>query len=80
MNLEKNKIGLYRGHGLSSVQNISGSNSERVKKKMCKIFKENGLNFVACNLAITNFLDVNLDLKSSTYYPYRKQQRHIIHT
>ena len=42
-------------------------------KKMCKIFKENRLNItVECNLAITDFLDVTFDLKSGTYYPYRK--------
>ena len=48
---------------------------------MCKIFKENGLSTtVACNLTITDFLDVTFDLKSGTYYPYRKQQRDIIYT
>ena len=41
---------------------------------MCKIFKENGLNItVECNLAITDFLNVTFNLKSGTYYPYRKQ-------
>ena len=41
---------------------------------MCKIFKENHLNItVECNLTITNFLDVTFDLKSGTYYPYRKE-------
>ena len=48
---------------------------------MRKIFKENGLNIsVACNLATNESLDVTFDLKSCTYYPYRKkQQRDIIH-
>ena len=47
---------------------------------MCKIFKENGLNItVERNLAITNFLDVIFNLKSGTYYPYRKQNKEILY-
>ena len=46
---------------------------------MRKIFKENRLNTtVECNLAITDFLDVTFDLKSGTYYPYRKQDNEIL--
>ena len=74
----KNYIGLYRDDGFSCFQNISGPDSEKIKNKMCKIFKENGLNItVECNLAITDFLDVTFDLKSRTYYPYRKQNNEI---
>ena len=32
-----------------------------------------------CNLAITDFLDVTFDLKSGTYYPYRKQDNEILY-
>ena len=47
---------------------------------MCKIFKENGLNItVECNLVITDFFDVTFDLKSGTYYPYRKQNNEILY-
>ena len=50
------------------------------KKEMSKIFKENGLNIpVECNLVITDILDVLFDLKSATYYPYRKQTKEILH-
>ena len=49
-------------------------------KKMCKIFKENGLNItVECNLVITDFFYVTFDLKSGTYYPYRKQNNEILY-
>ena len=76
----KNNIGLYRDDGLSCFQNISGPGSEKIKKKMCKIFKENGLKItVECNLAITDFLDATSDLKSGTYYPYRKQNNEILY-
>ena len=48
---------------------------------MCKIFKENRLNItVECNLVITDFLDVTFDLKSGTYYVYRKQNNEILYT
>ena len=30
--------------------------------------------------AATDFLDVTFDLKSGTCYPFRKQQRDIVHT
>ena len=76
----KHNISLYRDDGLSCFQNISGPDSEKIKRKMCKIFKENGLNItVECNLAITDFLDVTFDLKSGTYYPYRKQNNEILY-
>ena len=76
----KHNIGLYRDDGLSCFQNISGPDSEKIKKKMCKIFKENHLNItVECNLTITDFLDVTFDLKSGTYYPYRKENNEILY-
>ena len=34
------KIGLYRDDGLGCFQNLSGPKSEKVNKKLCKIFKE----------------------------------------
>ena len=75
----KHNISLYRDDGLSCFENISGTDSQKVKK-MCKIFKENCLNItVQCNLAITDFLDVTFDLKSGTYYPYRKQNNEILY-
>ena len=47
---------------------------------MCKIFKENALDItVSYSLHITNFLDVTFDLKSGTYYPYRKQNNEILY-
>ena len=52
----KHNIGLYRDDGLSCFQNVSGPDLEKIKKKICKIFKENELNItVECNLAITDF-------------------------
>ena len=57
----KHNIGLYRDEGLPCFQNISRPDSEKIKKKMCEVFKENGLNItVECNLALTDFSDVLL--------------------
>ena len=76
----KHNIGFYGADCLLCFENISGPDSEKIRKKMCKIFKENGLNItVECNLAITNFLDITFDLKSGTYYPYRKQNNEILY-
>ena len=69
----KQNIGLYRDDVLSCFENISGPDSEKIKKKLSTFFKSNGLIItVECNLVVTDFLDVTFDLKSSTYYPYRK--------
>ena len=67
----KHNIGLYRD---------DGPDSEKRKKKMCKIFKKNRLNItVECNLAITDFLEVTSDLKSVTYYPYRNKNNKLLY-
>ena len=53
----KYNTSLYTDDGLSCFQNISGLDSQKIKKRMCKIFKGNGLNItVECNLAITDFV------------------------
>ena len=46
----KQNIGLYRDDGLSCFENISGRDSEKIKKKLLKIFKSNRLSItVECN-------------------------------
>ena len=77
---DKKYFGLYRDDGLGGFENISGPDSERIKKKIIKIFKSNGLNItVECNLIVTDFLDVTFDLKSGTYYPYRKPNNELLY-
>ena len=66
------EIGLYRDDGLG-VCNQSPRQAELTKKKLCRIFKENGLNITAdANLKSVNFLDVNFNLETDTYRPYMK--------
>ena len=44
-------IGLYRDDGLCCFENISGPDSQKIKKNFLKIFKSNGLSItVECNL------------------------------
>ena len=76
----KQNIGLYRDDGLSCFENISGADSENIKKKLFKIFKSKGSSIaVECNVIVTYFLDVTFDLKSATYYPYRKPNNEPLH-
>ena len=65
-------VGLYRDDGLA-VCNLSGRQAELTKKKLCKIFKDNGLNITAeANKKDVNFLDINLNLDTGIYRPYMK--------
>ena len=51
-----NKIGLYRDDELGCFQNLPGVESEKVKKKLCKIFKQSGLSItVECNYKLQTF-------------------------
>ena len=64
LNILKNEfvgknIGLYRDDCISCFENKSGPELEKIKKKICKIFKDNGLNItIETNLHITESLDV----------------------
>ena len=69
----KNNVGLYRDDSLAILENASGPESERIKKKIIKVFQQYGLNISAdTNLVQTDFLDVTFNLKSGKYWPYRK--------
>ena len=62
-----------RDDGLAILENASGPSSERIKKRIIKLFQHHGLKITAeTNLVQTNFLDVTLDLKSGRYWPFRK--------
>ena len=71
--IDKELCGLHRDDGLASVENLSGPEIERLKKKIVKVFKDCGLNItIQANLRIVNFLDVQFDMIKGTYQPYRK--------
>ena len=59
----KNNIGLYHDDGLVIFKNITVPKSEKVKKDVQKLFKENELDIVIqCNMKTVNYLDVTLNL------------------
>ena len=69
----KNDFGLYRDDGLAVFKNVSGTQSERIKKDFKRILKENHLNIeISCNMKIVNYLDVTLNLNDGSYRPYHK--------
>ena len=66
-------VGLYRDDGLSAFKNMSGPESERVKKDIQRIFREKGLDIIIqCNLKIVDYLDLTFNLNDGSYRPYRK--------
>ena len=69
----KNNFGLYRDDGLAVFRKVNGQQSERIKKDLQKIFKENYLNIeISCNKKIVNYLDVTMNLNDGSYRPYHK--------
>ena len=65
-------VGLYRDDGMA-VSKKTPFQMEKLKKKIQKVFKDNGLNIViSVNLQSVDFLDVTLDLKLGTYKPFVK--------
>jgi hypothetical protein len=72
-NLGAESVGLYRDDGLAVLRKCSGSDADRMRKKIAVIFKSYGLRItVETNLKSVNFLDVNLNLNTGSYKPYRK--------
>ena len=65
-------IGLYRDDGLA-VSRLKERQTELRKKKICKIFKDNGLKITTeANAKCVNFLDVTFNLETGLYKPYMK--------
>ena len=61
-------IGLYRDDGLAVFRNKSGTQLEKIKKKLQRLFKEYDLDIIAeSNQKIVNYLDVSLNLKDGTF-------------
>ena len=66
-------VGLYRDDGLGVLRDFSGSETERLRKNIVKIFKDCGLHITSkTNLKIVDYLDVTFDLQNNSCKPYRK--------
>ena len=77
--LGHDQIGLFRDDILGCFQSLSGPESQKVKKKLCKIFKQSGVGItVECNLQITDFLDITFDLRTDKYYQHKKDDNQLL--
>ena len=71
--IAQENVGLYRDDGLIIVKNANGHTLDSLRKRIIRIFKNEGLKItIEANLTTTDFLDVTLDLNSGKYFPYRK--------
>ena len=53
---------------------------EILKKKICKVFEKNRLKVtIEANAKIVNFLDITLDLSTSIYKPYMKENDTLVY-
>ena len=70
---EQNNGGLYGDDDLDIFRNLSRPNTVRKKKEIIKIFKSFGLSIaVTTNVTSANYLDIDFDLTTEIYKPYRK--------
>ena len=67
------RIGLYRDDDLALLKSATGSESERLRKRLIKTFQVNGLSITSqTNIASANFLDITLNLATESYKRFRK--------
>ena len=75
---EKKDIGLYRDDGLVIFKNKSVPESEKLKKSIQSIFRENELKInIQCNLKIVDYLDVTFNLTDFSYRKFNKTNNKI---
>ena len=66
-------FGLYRDDGMGAYAELPGPATERMRKDIIKLFRENDLNItIDMGLSEVNFLDVSLSLLKENFKPYRK--------
>ena len=62
-----NNFGFDRDDVLALVKNMSGQQSEKIKKELQALFKEYGLNLIIeCNSTTVDYLDITLNLLDRT--------------
>ena len=72
----KNHIGIYRDEDLAVFKNISGPESQRIKKNFQSLFKKYGLEIIIeRNKKVVDFFDFTFNLKDGTYKPYQKPDK-----
>ena len=64
---------LHRDDCLAVFRNKSGTQLEKIKQTLQRLFKEYDLEIIAeSNQKIVNYLNVTLNLKNGTFRPYHK--------
>ena len=65
---------MYREEGLACFENVSGTQAEKIRKDVIKIFKQKfDFNITSkTNFKIVSFLDRTLNLSTGEYQPYNK--------
>ena len=61
------------------MKGLSAPETERVKKKVIKVFKDLNKINIKAKLHIVNFLDITLNLRNKTHQPYRKSDSHPVY-
>ena len=68
--ISKGDSGFYRDDGLILLRNENGQKTDRIRKKVIKIFKETDFKVeIKTNV---DFLDITLNLFNGAYKSYRK--------
>ena len=71
--IDNTDVGLYRDDGLAVMRNIGKPEVERRKKRIIKVFNDNGLSItIQAHLQVVQYLDVEFSLREGLYRPYRK--------
>ena len=71
--INKEALGLYRDDGLIVLNKVTGENTDKIRKKIIHVFKDNGFSIdIVTNVVEVNFLDVTFNLRNGSYQPYKK--------
>ena len=71
--IPKESVGLCRDDGLAILPNTFGPETERLKKKIRKLFKSNKLKItIEAGMHQTDFIDVTFNASTGKYWPFRK--------
>ena len=66
--------------GLAILRNSSGPNTDRIKKRIIKLFQKHNLKITnEANIIQTDFLDVTLNLNTEKHWPFRKPNDEQLH-
>ena len=69
---QDSSVEIYRDDGLGVLRDLSGPETEWLRKNVVKTFKDCGLSITSkTNLKIFDYLYVTFDLQNNRYKPYR---------